>query len=76
MIYWAFCRLAAGLRAQDRSLFRNPASATAPRWSSLRIRNGVEGYLWVQTVACAMIGIGSWVVMAASASTMRCSGPS
>jgi predicted PurR-regulated permease PerM len=30
-----------------------------------RIRNGVERYLWVQTVGGAMVAIGSWAIMAA-----------
>ena len=31
----------------------------------LRIRNGVEQYLWVQTVTGLMLAIGSWIAMAA-----------
>lgn len=31
----------------------------------LRIRNGVEQYLWVQTVTGLMIAVASWIVMAA-----------
>jgi AI-2 transport protein TqsA len=30
-----------------------------------RIRNGVERYLWIQTVLGALIAVGSWAVMAA-----------
>ncbi len=30
----------------------------------LRIRNGVEQYLWVQTITGLMIAIGSWIAMA------------
>ena len=30
-----------------------------------RIRNGVEQYLWVQTVTGLMIAVASWVAMAA-----------
>ena len=30
-----------------------------------RIRNGVERYLWIQTVTGAIIAIGSWAIMAA-----------
>ncbi len=31
----------------------------------VRIRNGVEQYLWVQTVTGLMLGVGSWIAMAA-----------
>ena len=30
-----------------------------------RIRNGVERYLWVQTVGGAMVAVGAWAIMAA-----------
>jgi AI-2 transport protein TqsA len=30
----------------------------------LRIRDGIEQYLWVQTVTGLMIGVGSWIAMA------------
>ena len=30
-----------------------------------RIRNGVERYLWVQTIGGAMVAIGAWAIMAA-----------
>jgi AI-2 transport protein TqsA len=30
----------------------------------LRVRNGIEQYLWIQTVTCGMIALASWGVMA------------
>jgi len=66
MIYLGFMLASRqGFERKTVSLFRNPGERHSAAMVFLRIRNGVEGYLWVQTVACAMIGVGSWVVMAA-----------
>ena len=66
MIYLGFLLASRqGFERKTVSLFHNPGERHSAAVVFLRIRNGVEGYLWVQTVACGMIGIGSWVVMAA-----------
>ena len=66
MIYLGFMLASRqGFERKTVSLFRNSGERHSAAVVFLRIRNGVEGYLWVQTVACAMIGVGSWVVMAA-----------
>ncbi len=47
------------------SLFNNPEERTGALRTFLRVRNGIERYLWVQTVTGGIIAIGSWVVMMA-----------
>ena len=66
MIYLGFLLASrAGFGRKMASLYRTPAERLHAASIFLRIRNGVEQYLWVQTVACGIIAIGSWAVMAA-----------
>ncbi|HEX4199165.1 MAG TPA: AI-2E family transporter [Caulobacteraceae bacterium] len=66
MIYLGFLLASRqGFERKMVSLFRHPGERHNAAVVFLRIRNGIEGYLWVQTVACAIIGLGSWAVMAA-----------
>ena len=66
MIYLGFLLASRqGFERKTVSLFRNPGERHSAAVVFLRIRNGIEGYLWVQTVACGIIAIGSWAVMAA-----------
>ena len=66
MIYLGFLLASRqGFERKTASLFRHPGERHNAAVVFLRIRNGVAGYLWVQTVACGIIGIGSWMVMAA-----------
>jgi AI-2 transport protein TqsA len=66
MIYLGFLLASRqGFERKTASLYRNPGERHSAAVVFLRIRNGIEGYLWVQTVACGIIALGSWVVMAA-----------
>jgi AI-2 transport protein TqsA len=66
MIYLGFLLASRqGFERKTASLFHHPGERHNAAVVFLRIRNGIEGYLWVQTVACGIIGIGSWIVMAA-----------
>jgi predicted PurR-regulated permease PerM len=66
MIYLGFLLASrAGFERKMAMLYRIPGERHRAAAVFLRIRNGVEGYLWVQTVACFIIAIGSWGVMAA-----------
>jgi AI-2 transport protein TqsA len=66
MIYLGFLLASRqGFERKTASLFRHPGERHSAAVVFLRIRNGIEGYLWVQTVACGIIGIASWAVMAA-----------
>jgi predicted PurR-regulated permease PerM len=66
MIYLGFLLASRqGFERKTVSLFRHPGERHNAAVVFLRIRNGIEGYLWLQTVACAIIGLGSWAVMAA-----------
>jgi AI-2 transport protein TqsA len=47
------------------SLFPNRDQRQEAVAAFLRIRNGVEQYLWVQTVTGLMIAVASWIAMAA-----------
>jgi predicted PurR-regulated permease PerM len=47
------------------SLFRGREERQEAVAAFLRIRNGVEQYLWVQTLTGLMIAVGSWIAMAA-----------
>jgi predicted PurR-regulated permease PerM len=52
-----------GFERKTRSLFHSEEARHDAGQMFLRIRTGVERYLWVQTVACGIIGIGSGVIM-------------
>ncbi|HLK25962.1 MAG TPA: AI-2E family transporter [Caulobacteraceae bacterium] len=66
LIYLGFLLASrAGFEKKLASLYANPGERHRAALVFLRIRNGVEGYLWVQTVACGIIALGSWGVMAA-----------
>lgn len=65
MIYVGFLMAARqGFELKARRLFRKAGERHHAGAVFLRIRNGVERYLWLQTVACGIIAIGSWGVMA------------
>jgi AI-2 transport protein TqsA len=66
MIYLGFLLASrAGFEKKLASLYTSPGERHRAAVVFLRIRNGVEGYLWVQTVSCGIIALGSWGVMAA-----------
>ncbi len=66
LIYLGFLLASrAGFEKKLASLYANPGERHRAALVFLRIRNGVEGYLWVQTIACGIIAVGSWAVMAA-----------
>jgi predicted PurR-regulated permease PerM len=66
LIYLGFLLASrAGFEKKLSSLYATPSERHRAAIVFLRIRNGVEGYLWVQTVACTIIAVGSWCVMAA-----------
>jgi AI-2 transport protein TqsA len=65
MIYLGFLLASrAGFERKLASLYTSPGERHRAAIVFLRIRNGVEGYLWVQTVSCGIIALGSWAVMA------------
>jgi predicted PurR-regulated permease PerM len=55
----------AGFRRKAVRLWPNPASRENAAAAFQRIRNGIERYLWVQTVTGLMIAVGSTIVLAA-----------
>lgn len=66
LIYMGF--ILASRRSFERKLVNLSASRAARQSATeifLRIRDGVEQYLWVQTATGLMIAVGSWAVMAA-----------
>jgi AI-2 transport protein TqsA len=66
LVYAAF--LLASRRTFERklvSLFRSREERQDAMGAFMRIRDGVERYLWVQTVTGAMVAIGSWIAMTA-----------
>jgi predicted PurR-regulated permease PerM len=54
-----------GFARKARHLFGRSDDLAEARTIFDRIRDGVEGYVWVQTVTGAMIALGCWAVMAA-----------
>jgi len=54
-----------GFDRKARSLFVRPESRQHAAEVFLRIRNGIENYLWIQAVTCGLIAVASGVVMAA-----------
>jgi predicted PurR-regulated permease PerM len=54
-----------GFARKARALFSRADDLAEARTIFDRIRDGVEGYVWVQTVTGAMIAAGCWAVMAA-----------
>jgi AI-2 transport protein TqsA len=52
-----------GFTRKMNSLFHSEEARSDASQMFLRIRSGVERYLWVQTVACGIIAIGSGAVM-------------
>ena len=66
LIYLGFLLASrAGFEKKLASLYSSSGERHRAALVFLRIRNGVEGYLWVQTVASGIIALGSWGVMAA-----------
>ncbi|HKT54294.1 MAG TPA: AI-2E family transporter [Caulobacteraceae bacterium] len=65
MIYVGFLMAARqGFELKARRLFRKAGERHHAGAVFLRVRNAVERYLWLQTVAAAIIAVGSWGVMA------------
>lgn len=54
-----------GFARKAQGLFPSEAARQEAAQIFLRIRMGVERYLWIQTVACGIIAGASWAVMAA-----------
>ena len=54
-----------GFAAKTKSLFPSPKERSDAVKVFLRIRDGVEGYLWIQTTTGLMIAAASWAIMAA-----------
>lgn len=66
MIYLGFLLASRqGFAHKSARLFANPEDRRRAAQMFLRIRAGVERYLWIQTVAGGIIAAASWVVMAA-----------
>jgi AI-2 transport protein TqsA len=55
----------AGFEKKMASLYSSPGERHRAAIVLLRIRNGVEQFLWVQTVSGGIIAVGSWAVMRA-----------
>ncbi|HYF21809.1 MAG TPA: AI-2E family transporter [Caulobacteraceae bacterium] len=55
----------AGFRQKTQSLFPDAKDRSEADEVFTRIRDGVEGYLWVQTVTGAMIAVACWLLMLA-----------
>ncbi len=65
-VYLIFLFLAQhGFEDKARLLIKRPESFENARRVFVRIRTGIERYVWVQTFTGAMIAIGSWALMAA-----------
>jgi AI-2 transport protein TqsA len=65
MIYLGFLLASRqGFSDKTARLFATPEDQKKAAEIFVRIRNGVERYLWIQTVAGGIIAAGSWVVMA------------
>lgn len=54
-----------GWQRKTRHLFRSPSQRAEATATLLRIRNGVERYLWLQTLTGLMLAAVSWLVMTA-----------
>ena len=71
--FWSFVLIYLGFIIASRRLFRRKIVALFPHHAERdkaahvfqRIRDGVESYLWIQTVTGVMIAVASWAVMAA-----------
>jgi predicted PurR-regulated permease PerM len=65
LIYLGFLLASrAGFQKKSDSLFVTPADRREAAEVFERIRGGVEGYLWVQTVTGLMIAVVAWALMA------------
>ena len=53
-----------GFERKSRHLFPGAESRAEAAQMFQRISDGIERYLWIQTVTCGMIAIASWVIMA------------
>jgi predicted PurR-regulated permease PerM len=66
MIYLGFLLASRqGFERKTQGLFHSPEARHDAAQVFQRIRTGVERYLWVQAVACGIIAIASWAVVAA-----------
>jgi AI-2 transport protein TqsA len=54
-----------GFAQKASSLFRNDQDRARAALLFLRIRDSIERYLWVQTLACGIVALASWAVMQA-----------
>lgn len=54
-----------GFAQKTHRLFRDPAEFRHAASVFVRIRDGIERYLWIQTVTGLMIAVASWALMAA-----------
>lgn len=64
LIYLGFILASrSGFARKVTSLFPDRAERREATAAFLRIRDGVEQYLWVQTVTGLMIAVGSWITM-------------
>ncbi|MDR3510779.1 MAG: AI-2E family transporter [Caulobacteraceae bacterium] len=54
-----------GFQRKAGALFVSPGERHHAAELFLRIRNAIEQYVWIQVVACGMIALASWAVMAA-----------
>ena len=65
MIYLGFLFASRpGVRHKTERLFIDPAEREGARQAFQHIRNGIERYLWIQTVTGLMIAVGSGVMIA------------
>jgi AI-2 transport protein TqsA len=65
MIYLGFLLASRqGFAHKQSSLFPSEADRRGAIRVFLRIRDSIERYLWIQTLACGMIALASWGVMA------------
>jgi predicted PurR-regulated permease PerM len=66
MIYLGFVLASRqGFERKTQSLFPRPEGRRRAAEVFLRIRNGIENYLWIQAVTCGLIAVASGCVMAA-----------
>jgi predicted PurR-regulated permease PerM len=66
MIYLGFMLASrSGFNRKFAHLFASADDRQHAAETFMRIRNGVERYLWIQTVTGGVIAVGSWAVMAA-----------
>lgn len=66
LVYLAFLMASrAGFSTKASEVFSTPKAREEADEIFIRVRNGVEGYIWVQTVTGVMIAGAAWAVMSA-----------